>query len=535
MVEREVGDVGVALAAHGPLSRILNGERGGEHEHLGQARMAATPLLLRGDDHAADLGVDGKPRQASADGGDVAGGVGRRQGAEFVQRGVAVGDHRRVGGLDEREGVDRAQFERLHRQDDAGEVGAEDLGLREAGPRLELLLGVESDAHARRDAAAATRTLHGRGLRDRGDRQLLHAGAGVVAALAGQAGVDDVSDARHGQRCLGDIGGQDDAATAGGTEDAVLLGVGESRVEGQQFRLGSHGTPQGGHRVADLPLAGQEDQHVAGRHAGREKFVDGVDDRPLLDLVEVLVVVGEGEVANLDRKGASGDLEHGGDGRAAEVVAEPLRVDGGRGDDDLQVGAARQEPLEVSQQEVDVERTLVGLVDDDRVVLAEVSIALRLGEQDAVGHELDAGAIAGLVAEADLAPHRAAQGRAEFLGDAGGDAAGGQSPGLGVADHPAPAATEGQADLRELRGLPRAGLAADDADLVIANGGGDLLASADDGEVLREGGRRRRSRRAGIVRGRWNVAGHASRRERTRRQRGAARQEWDRCLLRSPP
>ena len=56
---------------------------------------------------------------------------------------------------------------------------------------------------------------------------------------------------------------------------------------------------------------------------------------------------------------------------------------------DLEVGRRSQQPLEVPEQEVDVEAALVRLVDDDRVVGEQLAVALRFGEQDAVGHELD--------------------------------------------------------------------------------------------------------------------------------------------------
>ena len=45
--------------------------------------------------------------------------------------------------------------------------------------------------------------------------------------------------------------------------------------------------------------------------------------------------------------------------------------------------------MKVAEQKVDVQRTLVGLVDDQRVVLIEEAIVLRFGEQHAVGHHLD--------------------------------------------------------------------------------------------------------------------------------------------------
>ena len=72
-----------------------------------------------------------------------------------------------------------------------------------------------------------------------------------------------------------------------------------------------------------------------------------------------------GPVAHLDRVGAAGDLDH---RRVVEVPANRRRVDGRRGDDQLEVRAPGQQPLEVAEQEVDVEAALVGLVDDQRVV-----------------------------------------------------------------------------------------------------------------------------------------------------------------------
>jgi len=44
----------------------------------------------------------------------------------------------------------------------------------------------------------------------------------------------------------------------------------------------------------------------------------------------------------------------------------------------------------------------VSFVDDERVVLSELAVALRLGEQDAVRHHLDVGARADPVSEAIL-------------------------------------------------------------------------------------------------------------------------------------
>ena len=158
--------------------------------------------------------------------------------------------------------------------------------------------------------------------------------------------------------------------------------------------------------VPDFALAGEEDEDVAGRFEGQ--FVDGVADRVervavLLEFVvggDVLIITGGGAarrlgqrpVADLHRERASGDLDDGGGFLlGAEVLGEALGIDGGGGDDDLQVGPLRQDPLEVAEDEVDVEAALVGFVNDDGVVLAQQLVALDLGQQDAVGHQLDLG------------------------------------------------------------------------------------------------------------------------------------------------
>ena len=201
-----------------------------------------------------------------------------------------------------------------------------------------------------------------------------------------------------------------------------------------------------------------------------------------LDLVAVVFFAGfgvvDGAVADLDRVGAAGDLDDRGGlagARVLEVLGEPLGVDGGGGDDDLEVGAAGQQLPEVAEDEVDVQRPLVGLVDDQGVVAAEVPVGADLGQQDAVGHQLDGGVVAGFVGEPDLVADDVAEVGLELLGDPLGDRAGGDPARLGVADLPGDAAAELEADLGQLGGLPRAGFACDDDHLVVADGGRDVV------------------------------------------------------------
>ncbi len=94
-----------------------------------------------------------------------------------------------------------------------------------------------------------------------------------------------------------------------------------------------------------------------------------------------------------------------------------------------------------------------------------------------------------LVGEAHLESDRAAQRRAELLRDAARHRPRGDAARLRVPDQPAVAPTRVEADLRQLRGLARAGLAADDHDRVRADRGRDLLRALGHGQLRRIGDR----------------------------------------------
>ena len=59
-----------------------------------------------------------------------------------------------------------------------------------------------------------------------------------------------------------------------------------------------------------------------------------------------------------------------------------FRINGGRGDHQLQIMSAWtvQQPLQVAQQEIDIETALVGLVNDQGVILPQKWITLTFGE-----------------------------------------------------------------------------------------------------------------------------------------------------------
>ena len=261
-------------------------------------------------------------------------------------------------------------------------------------------------------------------------------------------------------------------------EDLHLLLGGEAGVERQDLdalgvMLAEH---LGG--VADVAFAREEDEGVA--WAGAPELIDGPDDGLLL-LVVLLVDGGlEWAIEHVDWVGAAFDVE---DGCAAEVFGEALGGDGGAGDDELQVRPARQQALEVADEEIDVERALVGLVEDDGVVLPEHAVGHDLGEQDAVGHELHEAGGGDVVGEAHLEADEGANVGVELLGEPAGDRPGGDAAGLGMADHAVDAAAELEADLGQLGGLARAGGTAEDDDLVVADGLGDLRGAGRDGEL----------------------------------------------------
>ena len=132
-----------------------------------------------------------------------------------------------------------------------------------SGRAVEVLLGVQADARARRDPPAAAGPLGRRRLRDRLDRQALHLGAAVVAGDAGRARVDHADDPGDGERRLGDVGGQHDPPPAVRREHPVLLGRRQPRVERQELGAAQVEPAERLRGVADLALAREEHEDVA--------------------------------------------------------------------------------------------------------------------------------------------------------------------------------------------------------------------------------------------------------------------------------
>ncbi len=275
------GLCGLALLGRA-LARVLNGQRGRDHGHLmGHA------VTLRLDDHARLTGVHRQPREHPSHLGQpqraasVRTSLGPHR-AQFGEQSHAVADRARVGRLDKGEGghvIGPGHHPHGdHLQQHGRERGAQYLRLGELGPAREVLLAVQADRDAVGQAPGASRALVGARLRDGLDGQALHLGGLGVARDAGSAGIDHVVDAGHGERGLGHIRGQHDAARGMRLEDPMLFGGAQARVQGQQFhglRVARALVPramrarpqvpgQGIGGIPDLPLAGQEDEDVPG-------------------------------------------------------------------------------------------------------------------------------------------------------------------------------------------------------------------------------------------------------------------------------
>ncbi|CAJ3337226.1 Uncharacterised protein [Burkholderia pseudomallei] len=509
--EAPVRLVGLLLRVDRALARVLHGQRARDHEHFAQRL-----LVARGEDHPADARIERQPRKLAAERRERVLVVDR---AELVEQLIAVRDRAARRRLDERKRFDRRQMQRFHPQDHRRERRAQDFRIGETCAAGEIAFLVEADADAVGDAAAAARALVRGRLRDRLDLQLLDLVPVRIALHARQARVDDIADARHGQRRFGDVRREHDPPRVRRLEHALLLGRGQPREQRQDLGVRRMVLAQRLGRVADLALAGQEHEHVAGAFAAQ--LVDRVDDavhQVALGLARALraiaararafrvpdggrPVIGDRPVAHLDRIQPPAHLDHRrGPLVAAEMAREALGVDRRRRDDQLQVRPPRQDLPEVAEQEIDVQAALVRLVDDEGVVRLQQRVGLRLGEQDPVRHQLDGGARGEVVGEAHLVADHLAERRAELLGDPAARRRRREPARLRVADQAraarAEAAAERQADLRQLGGLARARLAADDHDRVSGDRARDLVALARHGQAFGKRDRRNGIRRA---------------------------------------
>ena len=495
--------VGLGLHIHGAVAHVLHAQGRGNHQHLVQ-RVAAACF----QNHAAHARVQWQARQFLTQGREF---VGLVHCAQLGQQLVAVGNRPARWPLQKREVFHRAQAQRLHPQNHTRQRRAQDFRVGKAVAPVKVFLLVQANANAIGHPPATPGALVGRTLADGLYEQLLHLAAKAIALDARRTRVDHIADARHRERGLGHVGRQHHAPPGVAVKNAVLLGGAQARKQRQHLaaahhRLVAQMAAQMVCGLADLALARQENQNIAA-HPAAPQLVHAIGNRVVQVVFAAFL---KRAVALLHREHAARNHDHrrgrqlaalGRGLQAGKVVGKPLRVNRGRGHDDFQIGSARQYLAQVTEQKVNVQAALVRLVNDDGVVGVQQRVGLRLGQQNAVGHQLHRRIAREPVLEPHLETHHLAQRRLQLLGNPLGHAAGRNPPGLRVADQLAarrgPAigqrggviaqpAPHGQGNLGQLRGFARAGFATDDDDLVPRQRGHDLLALGGDWEVFWE-------------------------------------------------
>jgi hypothetical protein len=181
----------------------------------------------------------------------------------------------------------------------------------------------------------------------------------------------------HRDRCLRNVGREHDPLTRPALENLALLLPGQTREQRQHLDL-KQLTLEQIRNVADLALSRQENEHVAAADGSRRGRDIEIRAEHGYGQVRVVRILGRGSVAHLDRMTAAA---HGENGRSVEEPGHALDGQRRGGDDNLEVGPVRQEPLDDPEEQIHVERALVRLVHDQRVVAAQVRIRIELRKQ----------------------------------------------------------------------------------------------------------------------------------------------------------
>ena len=331
--------VGLGLRLQGAVAHVLHAQRRGDDQHFAQALP-----FTRGQNHAPHTRVQGQLGKLVANGREA---VVVQHSAEFIQQLKTVRNGFGPWRFQKRKVGHIAQTQSHHAQNHAGQGAAQNLGLGETRATIEIFLVVEANANAIGHTATAAGALVGSGLADGFHQQLLDLASEAVALHARQSGVNHIANTGHGERGFSHVGGQHDARCATGFKHLLLLSLRQSRKQRQHLHMAGVGVVRqvaaqvlGG--IANLAFARQKHQDVAARRAGPQ-FVHRISN----GVAQVVVAAFfPGAVAHFHREGAARHHEHrcgAFDGR--EMLGKAVGVDGGRGDDDFQIGAARQDLL----------------------------------------------------------------------------------------------------------------------------------------------------------------------------------------------
>ena len=214
-----------------------------------------------------------------------------------------------------------------------------------------------------------------------------------------------------------------------GLEYAVLLTVGQPRVQRQHFGMAQIQLIERIGGIADFALAAHKNKDIAGAFA--PELINGVKYRLQLIALGVVGVFHYRAIAHFYRVGAPGHFDN---RRIVKVAREAFRVDGRRGDNNFQIRATGQQFPQIAKQEVDVEAAFVRFIDNNGVVLHQQPVLLDFRQQNTVGHQLNHRIVADVIAEANFVTDAAAWFRLQLLGNTVGNGTRGQTTRLGMAD-----------------------------------------------------------------------------------------------------
>mmetsp|Transcript_6507 Transcript_6507/g.18711 ORF Transcript_6507/g.18711 Transcript_6507/m.18711 type:complete len:883 (-) Transcript_6507:1046-3694(-) len=465
-VEVLVGVVGVHRLVLGAIEyRVPNGQHGTDGGHL-----LSHLVLLGGEDRFGHHGIQRELSHAAPQLGQFPPVVEGTQGVQLLQGAQQRLRRRRVHEVEVHQIVDAQALQHQHHR---AKIGA--LDLRD-GILLELVLKrpsrVQPEGLAGGCAPCAASSLQRRSSADRRDLQAEHARPRVVAVLLAEPRINDVPDAVDGQGRLCDVGGQHNLARVrrSGLEDLGLQIGRQVGVNGGDDHL-HHFAAHAASALLEQLLAGldlflprEKHQDIAARL--REVHLQRRQHRGIH-----VVRLGLLGVEDVHRIPTSGDPE---DGGVIEVLAELLGVQGGAGDEELDVGPEASNVLDQAEQNVRVQRALVGLVHHHHAVGCQVRLAQELSQQHAIRHVLEHRFLRRAVLEADGVPHLLPQLAPHLLGNTGRDRHSSDAAGLCASDAPSFAVPRLMQILRNLSGFTRAGLADNDQDLVF----GDSLQKA---------------------------------------------------------
>ena len=242
-----------------------------------------------------------------------------------------IADHAAIGRIYKGEAADITYAQVQHLQDYRGQVGAHDFRVSKLWAIVKVVLFVEPVTDAVAYPATAPCPLIGAGLGNGFDGQPLHLGSVAVARQSCPASIYHIADTGYGEGGLGHIGTEHHAPASVWREDFALLCKAQPGVKGHHFGMGQLGALDGQIGLANLALATQKDQHIAGFWFGG---CVGVDLAQALNnaLVAIHFQAIDIGVDNLDRVGSAGYLDH---WCSIEMPGELFYINGGRGNNQL--------------------------------------------------------------------------------------------------------------------------------------------------------------------------------------------------------